>query len=609
VISYAQNAEDVVLARLFGDRDTGRYVDVGAGDPVIDSVTKYFYDRGWQGINVEPIGPLADALARARPRDVNLAVALGAEPGSGTLHLVEDRPGWSTLDDALASAYRTRDELSVRDVPVTVRTLADVLDEHPGPVDFLKIDVEGGERAVIAGADWTRHRPRVLVVEATEPGRATQAHQDWEPLLVAAGYRCALFDGLNRFYARSEDTEALATLAAPANVLDEFERADVAGQRAALEDARVQRAAEVGYVRRVESAQRDAEQARATEVATVLTLRQQMDQARRRSARTDRYVAALENRITELETGRPATRPLPPAQPPPTDGSEMTTGTTTGMTDVPITRFDTDFDAAARRAEVAKVDFWWHSIDVGDGVCTPGAKTRDVSDTEWRRMAVGDLTGRSVLDIGAWDGAYSFAAEEAGASRVVALDEYVWALDWPAYWRHVDERRRAGLPAAEANDVPEAWRPDTLPGKAGFDTARRLRGSKVEEVVLDIGADDLTPAGQFDVVLFVGVLYHLADPIGALRRVYSVTGDMAVVGTHVIRMGGLEDRALTEFFPHDELNDDPTNWWIPNMKALTSWCSAVGFRKVEVAFDPDTVVPPPGPGESDRQVGIVHAYR
>lgn len=313
MISYAQNAEDVVLARLFAGQETGRYVDVGAGDPVLDSVTKHFYDLGWQGINIEPIATLADALRKERPRDVNLAVALAAQASSGTLHLVEDRPGWSTLEDGLASTYQSQEKLSVRDVAVEVRTLADVLDEYPGPVDFLKIDVEGGERAVIAGADWSRHRPRVLVVEATEPGTSTQAHQGWEPLLIEAGYRCALFDGLNRFYAQSTDAEALACLSAPANVLDGFERVDAARQRAALEDARGQRAAEVGYIRRLEATLREANQARAADLANVETLRAEVEQARRQAARTHRYVAALENRIVELETGRPGGRPIPPA--------------------------------------------------------------------------------------------------------------------------------------------------------------------------------------------------------------------------------------------------------------------------------------------------------
>jgi len=294
VISYAQNGEDVVLARLFHGRTTGRYVDVGAADAVHDSVTKHFYDLGWRGVNVEPIPDQARRLREARPQDVTLAVALGARAGSATLHLVPERSGWSTLDASLAAAYRA--ELAVEEVEVEVRTLADVLDEHPGPVDFLKVDVEGGEQAVLEGADWARHRPRVVVVEATAPGSPTPAHEGWEPLMLAAGYRCALFDGLNRFYASADDAEALAVLAAPANVFDQYVRAEFADRHAV-------RVAEIGYIRRLEDAVREAQEARAKDAAHLEELRGALHEAQGRLGRAHRRVAALEARLVELEHG------------------------------------------------------------------------------------------------------------------------------------------------------------------------------------------------------------------------------------------------------------------------------------------------------------------
>jgi FkbM family methyltransferase len=306
VISYAQNAEDVVLARLFAGRDTGRYVDVGAADPVRDSVTKHFYDLGWRGINIEPIPAQAADLRRARPEDVTLPIALGARAGTATLHLVANRPGWSTVDDALARTYTDRDDLRVEQVEVQQRTLADVLAEYDGPVDFLKIDVEGAERLVIEGADWTRCRPRVVVVEATEPGSPTPAYRDWEPLLVAAGYRCALFDGLNRFYADADDTEARATLAVPANVFDDYERFDVTEQREALGQARVRHAAEVAYIRRLEDAVREAQEGRAKDAELLAESHTALRDAQRGAARTGRHLAAVENRVAELETGQAA---------------------------------------------------------------------------------------------------------------------------------------------------------------------------------------------------------------------------------------------------------------------------------------------------------------
>ncbi|HJP76809.1 MAG TPA: FkbM family methyltransferase [Pseudonocardiaceae bacterium] len=299
MISYAQNGEDVVLARLFAGRTTGRYVDVGASDPVKDSVTKHFYDLGWRGINIEPIPAVAAALRAARPQDVTLQIALGAQAGDIELHLVTDKEGWSTTDDTLAESYRG--ELRIQDVPVRMRTLADVLTEYPGPVDFLKIDVEGAEEAVLRGADWTVHRPRVVVVEATKPGSPTPVHQSWDPLLVEAGYRCVLFDGLNRFYAQESDTEAREVLAAPANIFDDYETVDVAQRRAAFTEYRMKRAAEVGYVLQLEDTLREAQEGRIKDAEYVRQLQDALRDAGLDGNRTARYAAALEARIAELE--------------------------------------------------------------------------------------------------------------------------------------------------------------------------------------------------------------------------------------------------------------------------------------------------------------------
>lgn len=295
-ISYAQNAEDVVLARLFAGGPAGRYVDVGAGDPVEASVTKHFYDHGWRGINIEPIPSIAERLRSARPGDVNLAVAAGAKPGKATLHVVEDEWGWSTLDDDLARQYRDERRWQLRDVEVEVVTLADVLDEHPGDVAFLKIDVEGAERDVLAGADWARHRPRVVVVEATRPGSPDPAYEDWEDLLLDEGYRCALFDGLNRFYAAASDDEALQVLAVPANVFDSFEPYRARQER----DARV---ALTGYTRRLERSLHEANAALEKDGGYIRRLEQAAKDADRSAAEASRYASALERRIAELESG------------------------------------------------------------------------------------------------------------------------------------------------------------------------------------------------------------------------------------------------------------------------------------------------------------------
>lgn len=273
-----------------------------------------------------------------------------------------------------------------------------------------------------------------------------------------------------------------------------------------------------------------------------------------------------------------------------------------------MTTFDTPFTREQRQAAVDAVGYWFHSVDVGDGVVSPGAKNEEHHTWEWNHLSVPDLTGRSVLDIGAWDGRYTFAAEEAGAARVVSLDHYSWSVDFPKFHEYVAKCHANGDEVHDAATVPGVWQPDTLPGKRGYDTAHELRGSKAESVVMDFATEDLTPLGRFDVVLFAGVLYHLTDPVGALRQVYEVTGDTAVIATHGIRLAGFEDRAIAEFFPHDEFAGDPSNWWVPNIKGLVGWCEGAGFSKVDVVVGPQEHVKL-APGESDTFIAVVHAHR
>jgi FkbM family methyltransferase len=219
MLSFAQNGEDVVLARAFGERTDGFYIDVGAWAPDEGSVTKHFYDRGWRGVNVEPSREAFARLHAERPRDVNLNVCLSDRAGGATFYEGVESERSTLSPKVVAHAANLR--FAAR--ATTVRTLADVCAEHaPAHIDFLKIDVEGHEAEVIAGADWDRWRPVVLLVEATEPGTAVPSHARWEHRLLAADYEFALFDGLNRFYVRGEDRALLSRLAAPANSLDRY---------------------------------------------------------------------------------------------------------------------------------------------------------------------------------------------------------------------------------------------------------------------------------------------------------------------------------------------------------------------------------------------------
>ena len=222
--SYAQHAEDVRLARALGAKGAGFWVDVGAAHPRADSVTMLFAERGWRGINIEPDPAAFALLTAARPHDINLNVACSDTGGEGVLYSSGIVDGWATLDEDVVDVVARDRSRQLLPQPIQRVTLAEVWAEHVHePVDFLKIDVEGHERAVIAGAQWEVHRPRVVVVEATRPHSIEPTHEKWEPLLLAAGYRAAGFDGINRFYAAEECAELVPLLEAPVTPLDEVE--------------------------------------------------------------------------------------------------------------------------------------------------------------------------------------------------------------------------------------------------------------------------------------------------------------------------------------------------------------------------------------------------
>jgi FkbM family methyltransferase len=220
-VSFAQHGEDVVLHRVFGQQREGFWIDVGANDPVVDSVTHAFSLRGWSGINVEPQQALFSRLQAARPRDVNLQVAVSDRAGTLEFHEFPAAHGRATANDALVQQYREAGQaLHKRSVPCV--TLKALCEQHVGArtIDFLKIDVEGLELEVIRGGDFTKFRPRVLVIEC---GVALEA---WHALVLSLDYVLALDDGLNRFYVRAEERALLEPLRWPANVTDRWIRAE-----------------------------------------------------------------------------------------------------------------------------------------------------------------------------------------------------------------------------------------------------------------------------------------------------------------------------------------------------------------------------------------------
>ena len=310
-VSYAQNGEDVLLWRALQHLGAGFYVDVGAAHPDEDSVTRAFYDRGWRGINIEPVKAMAARIAAARTRDVTLAVAAGATEGTITLHAVAGT-GLSTTDPAAACALADAGmQASVTTVPM--RTLGSIMDEYaPASVHFLKIDVEGAEHAVLLGLDLRRHRPWVILVEATLPMTTIPSHHEWEELLIAADYQFVLFDGLNRFYVAGEWAAALAgTLSVPVNVGDDYIRVSDApwARRTAQQDAAAARAvvteatAQAAYARAFEHA-RDLGVSQTRLSESLRLLEAETRHSRAIEAMRDSAVAQGDAMKAELEAAR-----------------------------------------------------------------------------------------------------------------------------------------------------------------------------------------------------------------------------------------------------------------------------------------------------------------
>jgi len=243
-------------------------------------------------------------------------------------------------------------------------------------------------------------------------------------------------------------------------------------------------------------------------------------------------------------------------------------------------------DAATRRqrklADVAGVGSWWHSIDLGDGVVTPGHKHPELIAGEWDDLELPILRGKALLDIGAWDGYFSFTAERSGAERVVAVDDWVWALRRDGFGDAVRRARESGRGVLRLRELEEIWDREGLPGKAGFDVCHRHLSSGVESIVANYMDLDPAEVGTFDVVLYLGVLYHEPNPLASMECVRALTRGVAVVETSALFVPGFEHLSLAEFYPNDELSGDITNWWSPNATAARGMAEAAGFSRTRI---------------------------
>jgi tRNA (mo5U34)-methyltransferase len=229
-------------------------------------------------------------------------------------------------------------------------------------------------------------------------------------------------------------------------------------------------------------------------------------------------------------------------------------------------------DRATLRQRVAQLR-WFHSIDLGDGLLTPGVDAHTSQRLETFGVPT-DLTGRTVLDLGAWDGFFSFEAERRGAARVVAVDSYCWS--------------------------GPGWGT-----KAGFDLARTALGSRVEDHECEIL--DLSPAslGVFDVVFCFGLLYHLRHPLLALEKIAAVTEGLLLLESHVDLLD--VPRPAMAFYPGSELAGDGSNWCGPNPACVLAMLHTVGFARAQVHHQTAPVAPVDGTIPSAR--AVFHAWQ
>jgi tRNA (mo5U34)-methyltransferase len=214
-------------------------------------------------------------------------------------------------------------------------------------------------------------------------------------------------------------------------------------------------------------------------------------------------------------------------------------------------------------AAIADHPGWYHTIDLGSGVSTPGfVDLRPFL----KRSLPRDLTGKRCLDVGTFDGFWAFAMEDRGAQSVVAID-----VDDTSQLEHPPLRREANIAAARASGV--------VPG-VGFALAAAARSSAVRRVscnVYDLDVDAI--GGPVDFVLVGTILQHLRDPVRALERVRSVLapgGTAVLVETISTRLTWQHPRSpVGQFRP--AMPDNSFTWWVPNLSMLKAWPTAAGM--------------------------------
>lgn len=227
-ISYSQNNEDVILHRAFKDIKNGFYVDIGANDPSFRSVTKAFYDMGWNGINIEPDPIVFKKLYKERLRDINLNVGISTKKDKLMFYQFNnyERNGdtaLSTLSQEIADHHKQKYNMDYQKIEIDTLPLNIILEQFSSKqIHFMNIDVEGWELEVLSSVNLIKYRPIIILIESLFPTVPIKTHTRWEHVLTSQGYEFVFFDGINRYYLAKEHASLSNYFDCPVNVFDNF---------------------------------------------------------------------------------------------------------------------------------------------------------------------------------------------------------------------------------------------------------------------------------------------------------------------------------------------------------------------------------------------------
>ena len=201
-LSYSEYYEDLILYLLLFDIEKGFYIDVGAYDPIQVSVTKFFYLKGWRGINIEPLPGKIELFQKERPNDINLQLAVGEKKGNVTFYI---KGQLSSVDEQYCQNYANKTIIEMD----TLSNICETYVPKGTQIDFCKIDVEGSEKSVLLGTNFINYRPKVFCIESVIPIELTPNYELWEDILIKNNYSFIYSEGVNRFYVDNQIPELI----------------------------------------------------------------------------------------------------------------------------------------------------------------------------------------------------------------------------------------------------------------------------------------------------------------------------------------------------------------------------------------------------------------